>query len=85
MCITILHIKKEIIMKRVIALLLALCFVAIALVACGKEEKPTETRETSTLPPTDEFGQELFEAAVDWSTLDFGGEEINVLLREQKE
>lgn len=73
-------------MKKVIALLMALCFMAMALVACGNNnEKPTESRPTATLAPTDEYGQELFESVVDWTTLDFEGENISVLLRETKE
>ena len=70
-------------MKRVIALLMACCFILIALVACGKkEEKPTETQATQTLKQTDIYGQDALEATVDWAAMDFGGEEVNVLVRE---
>lgn len=74
-------------MKRVISLILVLCFIGVALIACGNKEevKPTESAPTSTLAPTDEYGQELFESVANWETdFDFEGETIGVLLREDK-
>ena len=70
-------------MKRAIALVMACCFLLIALVACGnKNEKPTETQETQTQKATDIYGQDALESAVDWPSMDFGGADITVIVRE---
>ena len=69
-------------MKRVISLLLVACFMLLALVACGKEEeKPSETKETVTEKATNIYGDEVLDTVVDWTSFDFGGEAINILVR----
>ena len=70
-------------MKRIIALVMALCFMVIALAACGKtEEKPTETKATETQKATNIYGDEVLDTVVDFKTLDFGGENLNILVRQ---
>ena len=77
------NIERMNIMKRVIALLMACFFILFTFVACGnKEEKPTETKPTETLKATDIYGQDAIESTVDWKTMDFDGEEVNILVRE---
>ena len=70
-------------MKRVISLLLVCCFLGLALVACGgNKEKVTETaKPTETQMQTDMYGQEALAGKVDWNTLDFEGETIYVIVR----
>ena len=76
--------------KRVIALMLALCFICLALVACGNKtgnaetdaganngdgsNKPTETE-------TNIYGEPSFTTAIQYDDLDFEGEELVMLLR----
>lgn len=70
-------------MKRVIALLLAACFLLFALVACGKEEeKPSGTKATTTEEATNIYGDKALDTVVDWTSLDFEGESINILVRQ---
>ena len=70
-------------MKRVISLLLVCCFLAIALVACGGGEKKETSAPTNTGNEvlTDIYGQTALNSKVDWEELDFEGEEITVLVR----
>ena len=69
-------------MKRVISLLLVACFLILTLVACGKtEEKPVETKETSTEKATNIYGDEVLDTVVDWAAMDLGGESLNILVR----
>ena len=77
------YLNKEIFMKKIIALLLAVCFLGLALAACGTtEEKPTETKATTTEKATNIYGDEVLDSVVDFKTLDFEGENINILVRE---
>ena len=70
-------------MKRIIALVLAVCFLVLALAACGNtQEKPTETKATTTEKATNIYGDEVLDTVVDWKSMDFGGENINILVRQ---
>ena len=69
-------------MKRIIALALAACFLLLTLVACGKtEEKPTETQQTETQQATNKYGDVAIESLVDFPAMDFEGETLTVLVR----
>ena len=70
-------------MKRVISLLLVCCFLALALVACGGgKEKETKAPETNTNEVlTDIYGQTALTPKIDLSTLDFEGETLTVMVR----
>ena len=69
-------------MKRIISLALATCFLLLTLVACGAtEEKPTETKATTTEKATNRYGDEAIESLVDFKSMDFEGEALNVLVR----
>ena len=74
-------------MKRVISLLLVSCFLMLALVACGNNktketQKPSESQQEHL---TDIYGQTELGSKVDWSTMDFEGETLNVLVRADDE
>ena len=76
--------------KRILSLLLVLCFIGLALVACGpkpgndetgagennngESNKPTETE-------TNIYGEPSFTTAIQYEDLDFEGEELVMLLR----
>ena len=81
-------------MKKIVSLLLVLVLLLTSLVAlfsCNDEEEQGsesasetagETKETSvTLEETDEYEQNLFISAVPVDELDFGGEEIVIMIR----
>ena len=71
-------------MKRVIALMLLVCTLLTVLVACGNKEddkKPTETQATTTQKATNIYGDDELETVVDFAAMDFGGEEISILVR----
>jgi hypothetical protein len=76
-------------LKRTIALLLVLCFVLTALVACGKKTENGDTEESdndasqnqATEKQTTIYGEPTFEGIVPTEDLDFEGEELTVLLR----
>lgn len=70
-------------MKRIISLILVSCFLCMTLVACGggKESSKGTGKPTETQKQTDIYGQEAITPITDWSTLDFEGEELNVLVR----
>ncbi len=83
-------------MKRIIALILVLCFVLTALMACGGEEAPTDAADASgagtengsagddggTLEGTNEWGDpELIHTIVP-EEHDYGGEMLTMLVRD---
>lgn len=78
-------------MKRVVSLLLILCFLFVALMACGEveetqapTEKPTESQiieDGGTIKDTDEYSQNLFIPAINPDEHDYDGETINILCR----
>ena len=75
--------------KRILALMLVLCFIGAALVACGNkpgyeetdagENKGNENKTTET--ETNIYGEPSFTGVVPVNDLDFEGEELTVLLR----
>lgn len=79
-------------MKKVVSLLLILCFLFLTLIACGETEETqaSETESSSeeskplsgTLEETDEYNQNLFVSAVPVDELDFDGETITILMRD---
>ena len=69
-------------MKRVIALLLVCCTLAIALVACnGGEKETTGSQATEAPKETDIYNQEVLLSKTDWSTIDLDGETLTILVR----
>ena len=75
--------------KRMISLLLVLCFLGVCLVACGKKPTGDETDAGSegnnenkvTETETNVYGEPSFTTALPVNDLDFEGEELTVLLR----
>ncbi|MBR2613589.1 MAG: hypothetical protein IKC55_03110, partial [Clostridia bacterium] len=75
--------------KKVIALVLALVFICTALIACksnktnddqsnnGNQNKPQNSEKQ-----TNEYGEESFSSVVPQQDLDFGGEELTILVRD---
>ena len=75
--------------KRLLALMLACLFVATALVACTKDKpnedapKDTENNEQPVdKKETNEYGEESFTSVVPQQELDFGGQELTILVRD---
>ena len=76
-------------LKKILALMLALCFIGLALVACGTkpEDKETEagansgdaTQKKET--ETNVYGEPSFTTPFVYDTLDFEGEELVMLIR----
>lgn len=76
------------VLKKVICLLLVLCFIATALIACkkNKEHGDNGTGEAtggdkSTLKETNEYGEDSFTSVLPKDDLDFEGEKVTVLIR----
>ena len=76
--------------KRILALMLVLCFIGLALVACGPKPGANETDaegnagnagDKSTETQTNIYGEPSFTTAIQYNDLDFEGEELTVLLR----
>ena len=76
--------------KRTIALLLVLCFIGVALVACTKKPGEQGTEDAgnsgnagnkSTETETNIYGEPSFTTTIQYENLDFEGEELTVLLR----
>lgn len=70
-------------MKRVIALLLLCCTLAMTLVACnggGEKETPAPSDKKDTVS-TDIYSQEALQSKTDWGTVDLEGEELTILVR----
>ena len=76
--------------KRTIALLLVLCFIGVALVACGKKNSGINNEETDangnnvnqvTETETNIYGEPSFTGVVPTNDLDFEGQELTVVLR----
>ena len=76
--------------KRTLALLLVICFVGLALVACGKKPNGDETDAGEnngnngnkvTETETNIYGEPSFTTVLPVNDLDFEGEEIAILLR----
>lgn len=72
-------------MKRIIALLLVLCMLGIALIACGKKEpaetKPSET-PAPTEAPTNKWGESDLgvDVPTKWKDVRFDGESLTILV-----
>ena len=76
--------------KRTIALLLVLCFIGVALVACTKKPGEQGTEDAgnngnagnkSTETETNIYGEPSFTTTIQYENLDFEGEELTVMLR----
>jgi hypothetical protein len=76
--------------KRTIALLLVLCFIGVALVACTKKPGEQGTDDAgnngnagnkSTETETNIYGEPSFTTTIQYENLDFEGEELTVMLR----
>ena len=70
-------------MKKIVSLLLVVCFLLTALLACGEAETqaPTGGENKGTTTETDQFGQQKFISAVPVDSLDFNQEKIVLLCR----
>lgn len=76
------------ILKRVMCIFLVLTFVLASLIACAKKDngdeesnKANESGSTSHVKETNEYGEETFTTTVPYDDLDFEGEELTMLLR----
>ena len=76
--------------KRTIALLLVLCFIGVALVACTKKPDEQGTDDAgnngnagnkSTETETNIYGEPSFTTTIQYENLDFEGEELTIMLR----
>ena len=86
--------KEKIVMntfKKILALLLALVFICTALIACKKEKQDDDKQDdgnknnqTTDKKETNEYGEESFTGVVNPETLDFEGEELTILVRDNK-
>ena len=84
--------KEKIVMntfKKVIALVLALVFICTALIACTKDktndnqnDNGNQNKPQNSEKQTNEYGEESFSSVVPQQELDFGGEELTVLVRD---
>ncbi len=86
------------ILKKLICVLLVLCFIGTALVGCSKKKGTTADESganasggannggangtTATEKPTNEYGEPSFTGVVPTEELDFEGEELTVMLRQ---
>ncbi len=83
-------------MKKIVSLLLVFCLLSVALIACGDDGEVTEPQATEsvsetgpvvqggTLASTNEYGDNEFVSAVPVDELDFQGEVINILCRNEE-
>ena len=86
--------KEKIVMntfKKILALLLALVFICTALIACKNDKKENDKQDdgnknnqTTDKKETNEYGEESFTGVVNPETLDFEGEELTILVRDNK-
>ena len=86
--------KEKIVMntfKKILALLLALVFICTALIACKNDKKDDDKQDdgnknnqTTDKKETNEYGEESFTGVVNPETLDFEGEELTILVRDNK-
>ena len=74
---------------KLLCILLVLCFIGTAFIGCGKkkggEEVSSETdgeEQLEDLPYTNEYGEASFTSSLPVGDLDFEGEEIVILLRD---
>ena len=76
--------------KKILALMLVLCFIGLALVACGPKPGSDETDaganngnsgNKTTETETNVYGEPSFTTAIPYDDLDFEGEELVMLLR----
>ena len=75
--------------KKVIALVLALVFICTALIACTKDKtndnqnnNGNQNKPQNSEKQTNEYGEESFSTVVPSQDLDFGGEELTILVRD---
>ena len=86
--------KEKIVMntfKKILALLLALVFISTALIACKNDKKDDDKQDdgnknnqTTDKKETNVYGEESFTGVVNPETLDFEGEELTILVRDNK-
>ena len=74
---------------RIICLLLVCCFVGMTMIGCKKDKQNEEGNENNgnasggpTEKATNEYGEESFTTVVPSLDLDFGGEELTILIRD---
>ena len=84
------------ILKRTMAILLVLCFIALTLIGCAKKQTSSDKQngatnapsgsvdDEQTQRPTNEYGEESFTNFVPVDDLDFEEEELTILLRDTK-
>lgn len=72
-------------MKRVIALLLVLCFIGLALAACGGDDKKTvASKSKKKTTGTNKYGEVELGESFDWTKVgkEVTGETLNILVRD---
>ena len=74
---------------RIICLLLVCCFVGMTMIGCKKDKQNENANENNgnasggpTEKVTNEYGEESFTTVVPSQDLDFGGEELTILIRD---
>ena len=74
---------------KIICILLVLCFIGTAFIGCGKKKGAGEAtdgaqdqEQTEDLPQTNEYGEVSFTSSLPVDELDFEGQEIVILLRD---
>ena len=76
--------------KRILALLLALVFVGTVLIGCKKDKTDNQQGEESGKKTevadkgTNEYGEESFSGKMETENMDFEGEELTILVRDNK-
>ncbi len=80
------------IFKKIICMLLVVCFLGAALIGCSKKNKNNDDNDdasegqnsvsTVTEKPTNEYGEPSFTSAIPTNDLDFEGEELVMLIRD---
>ncbi|MBE6592660.1 MAG: extracellular solute-binding protein [Ruminococcaceae bacterium] len=77
-------------LKKIICILMVLCFIGTALVGCSKKQNGDAQNSENgsdgataapTQKPTNEYGEPSFTTAIPVNDLDFEGEELTMLLR----
>ena len=74
--------------KRILCLLLVLCFIGATLLSCTKDKgnedagdnKGTDAKETAKI--TNEYGEESFSGKMETENMDFEGEHLTILIRD---
>ncbi|MBQ4121139.1 MAG: hypothetical protein IJD35_03900, partial [Clostridia bacterium] len=77
--------------KKILCIFLALCLICSALIGCSKKDKnnaeatSVDTNDTiATQAPTNEYGEPSFTTNIPVNDLDFEGEELTIMLRDNE-